>query len=229
MRHQIITYLAFIVLGLSFASCQKINSNDLNEDTPVYQSYRLVYDNYHHETTATAEFKVRNSSGVHIKLVEDSNVKFNGERHHNYLPIFHEYSWTVNGFADVDFIYNKNWHRDFINSIYAEDISFTTIPHDLEIIDLFDSNRIYWDGAPLRSNEKITISIEQSQHTVNISTSRRNASYVYVDEDDLRHMYEGTATIHIEREKRYDLDEEDGYAGGKKVIIMRDRKRIYLN
>ncbi|MDQ1771500.1 hypothetical protein GQR60_09690 [Labilibaculum sp. A4] len=228
MTRQVFTYLFTILLGFGFISCEKINSNDLADDTPVYQSYKLVYDNYMNETTATAEFKVRNSSGVHIKLVEDSNVKFNGERHHDYWPLFHEYIWKTRGFSDVDFIYNKNWDRDFVNSIYTDDIAYTTIPNDLEEIDLFSSGRLYWNGSPLSYDESITISIEQSGTTISKTAGRRNSEYIYLDSDDMRNLYPGPATIHLEREKRYRLDEEDGYAGGKKIIIMKDKKQIYL-
>lgn len=228
MTKQLFTYLFAILLGFSFVSCEKINSNDLADDTPVYQSYKLVYDNYKDETTATAEFKVRSSSGVHIKLVEDSNVRFNGERHHDYLPLFHEYTWKTRGFADVDFMYNKTWDWDFLNSIYANDISFTSIPNNLEEIDLYSSGRLYWNGSPLENNESITISIKQSGTSVSKSTNRRGAEYIYLDSNDMRNLYPGSATIHLEREKRYQLDEEDGYAGGKKIIILKDRKQIYL-
>ena len=74
MTRQLFTYLFAILVSISLISCEKVNSNDLAYDTPVYQSYKLVYDNYYNETTATAEFKVRNSSGVHIKLVEDASI-----------------------------------------------------------------------------------------------------------------------------------------------------------
>lgn len=228
MTKQLFTYLFAILLGFSFVSCEKINSNDLADDTLVYQSYKLVYDNYKDETTATAEFKVRSSSGVHIKLVEDSNVRFNGERHHDYWPLFHEYTWKTRGFADVDFMYNKTWDWDFLNSIYADDISFTSIPNNLEEIDLYSSRRLYWNGSPLENNESITISIKQSGTSVSKSTNRRGAEYIYLDSNDMRNLYPGSATIHLKREKRYQLDEEDGYAGGKKIIILKDRKQIYL-
>ena len=228
MTRQLFTYLLAIVFGISLFGCEKINSNDLADDTPVYQSYRLEYDHYYDETTATAEFKVRNSSGVHIKLTGDSYVEFNGEDYHDYWPVFHEYSWRSNGFTGVDFYYNKNWRQDFYNTIYADDISFTTIPYDLDEIDLYGSGRIYWDGAPLENYESITLSIEQSGARLVVSTDRRGATYLYLDADDLSDLYPGTATIYLEREKRYNLDEEDAYAGGKKVIIMKDRKRIHL-
>ena len=228
MTRQLFTYLFAIVISFSMISCEKVNSNDLANDTPVYQSYKLVYDNYYNETTATAEFKVRNSSGVHIKLVEDAYIRFNGKRHHDYWPVFHEYTWKRKGFTDVDFLYNKNWDQDFLNTIYADDIAFTVIPHDLDEIDINSAAKIYWDGAPLENNESITLSIEQSDRTVVASTHRRGDKYIYFDVDDFSRLYQGNATLHIEREKKYRLNDEDEYAGGKKVIVLKDRKNIYL-
>ncbi len=209
-------------------SCEKVNSNDLANDTPVYQHYKLVYDNYYNETTATAEFKVRNSSGVHIKLVEDASIRFNGKKHHDYWPIFHEYTWKRKGFIDVDFQYNKNRNQDFVNTIYADDISSTEIPHDLDEIDINLAAKIYWDGAPLKNNESIILSITQSDRTVFASTDRRGDRYVYFNANDLNQLYRGKATLHLEREKKYHLDDRDDNAGGKKIIILKDRKNIHL-
>ncbi|MDE5416392.1 hypothetical protein L3049_00130 [Labilibaculum sp. DW002] len=228
MTRQLFTYLFAILVSISLISCEKVNSNDLAYDTPVYQSYKLVYDNYYNETTATAEFKVRNSSGVHIKLVEDAYIRFNNERHHDYWPVFHEYNWKSRGFTDVDFLYNKNWDQDFFNTIYTDDIAFTIIPHDLDEIDISSSAKIYWDGAPIENSESLSISIEQSGRSISESTHHRGDRYIYFEAEDLRRLYPGNATIHIEREKKYRLDEEDEYAGGKKIIILKDRKEIYL-
>ncbi len=228
MTRQLFTYLYAIIIGSSMISCEKVNSNDLANDTPVYQHYKLIYDTYYNETTATAEFKVRNSSGVHIKLVEDAFIRFNGKKHHDYWSVFHEYTWKKKGFTDVDFLYNKNWDQNFVNTIYADDISFTQIPRDLDEIDIDLAAKIYWDGAPLENNESITLSITQSDRTVFASAYHRGDRHVYFNENDLNQLYRGKATIHLEREKKYPLDDRDDDAGGQKIIILKDRKNIHL-
>lgn len=227
MKQKLSPFLVAVLISISLISCDDIESDKLSQNTPVNQSYRLEYNNQTNETNAIAEFRVANSSGVHVQLKGDTFVRFNGEKQDNYT-FFKEYTWKHNGFVAVNFEYHKNSDQ-FLNTISPNDISLSSIPNEINKINRNSGIIIYWQGEALENDELITVKINQNEYTSYFYAEGKGVNNIIINADNLQTLSDGDAELYFERKKTFPLDQSDENAGGKKEILIIDNKNIELH
>lgn len=218
-----------MLIAFFAVSCDKVDSTDLIENTPVFQRYKVEYHTYDNQSIATANFWVRNTAGSRIKLTGDSFIKFNNEKPNDYSSLFHDYIWKSSKKTDVQFTYQKDKDKNFINDIHVDDMIPISIPTNLVNIKLNGETRISWEGSPLGKNETITVTINQAnKSTVMSSIYEEGLNEIKIDALFLKELSPGEATLYLEREKTFQLDSEDQNTGGEKIVSIKDKRKIIL-
>jgi len=229
MVKKIINLTVTVLIAFFAVSCNKVDSTDLIENTPVFQRYKVEYHTYDNQSIATANFWVRNTGGSRIKLTGDSYIKFNNEKPNEYSSLFHDYIWKSNKRTDIKFTYQKDKDKSFNNDIYIDDMVPISIPTNLDSFKLNGETKIIWEGSPLGKNETITVTINQANKSTVISRIyEEGINEIKIDALFLKELNSGEATLYLEREKFHQLDTEDQNTGGEKIVSIKDKKTIIL-
>jgi hypothetical protein len=213
-------------------SCKKVDSNDLKDEVPYYQSYSAAYDKVDNSLKTTAEFRIRESNGAKVELTNGASVKINGNTPGTALFDKAQYTWNTTGTTDVTFVLTKNSGQTFTNTIKKtelEDLDFpSTFPSS---ISKSSGITFIMDGPAMLSGQNLTMTV--SGKNVNDSTNASitrilNSMQVQLNNDDLKSFKSGTIHMSFTKAKRNTLDAADGTAGGTKEVTIYNYRDLSL-
>jgi hypothetical protein len=214
---KVFTSLAFTLLAatLLFSSCDKVNSDDLEEDVPYYQTYEVNFDGSNHETLAYGYFRARGSGGAAIELGDESSLQVNGNAtvKNNFLSlVVPTYSWQSTTLTDVTFTLNKKGGKVITNSVplnTIDPVGFPAMPTNFSRAAGINFNYTGNDGAI-----EVTIKGKDlSGQDVNI-TRTFTTSAVSFSSSELSGINNGAIEISMTRAKEMNLTNSDESIGG---------------
>lgn len=222
-----------VALTLLTCGCTRVKSDDLKDTVPYHQWYEVKYNKVVDSTTATALFRINNSTGSRIELTGGATVSANGTKGSTTVIIPAVYSWSVKGQPDFKFLLTKASGNTFTNTAVramAMDADFpvsfpTTISKSTE-------TKFNWVGTTLAFEEILYVTVsgmKASDPTVSESkTNTFSGQTITISAADLADIKTGPITVKMERLLNRELDAADGTAGGKKVISVTTYKNITL-
>lgn len=145
-----------LAVAFSLASCEKENSEDVNQDK-IYTEYDLFYNANEDKTYAIARFKFGGPTGTNLELSDSATVTFNGDvLTYNVFFVGHvkEYAGKI---SSGTFYYKDLNGNEYTNSTPPMDtIAF---PNDFDTIVKSQANTLTWNGNPLAANQSVGIFI----------------------------------------------------------------------
>lgn len=212
------------VLSL-LAACTKVDSGDLKDDVPYYQSYSVSYNKTENATYASASFRVREANGARVKLSNGATVTANGRAGAATNPFdVSIYTWQFDDRKDVSFTLTKSTATldNMVRRSDIGDISFSgTLP---TTISKSDGYTISWTGDDRRTGEHIYVSVSgtSAADTTGTATNDKEitGTNVRLTSADLEDLAPGNITITLRRERSMVLDSPDGSSGGEKSVSI---------
>jgi hypothetical protein len=205
---------------LSMYSCRKVDSNDLKDDVPYYQSYSVIYDKAANNVNVSGFCRVRDASGTKVQFSSGAGLTANGAT--PAVDIFDKaiYRWNFNSIQDVNFVLSKNSGAKINNTVTLSDISNsdfgTGFPTTVSKASGFSFN---FTGDALTGSESLTINIAaDSGIKEKILTQLNSGNTVNISSSDLQGLKTGNLNITMTRENNLPLDNKDGTAGGTILI-----------
>lgn len=148
--------LLFIALPFLLFSCEKENSEDVNQDK-IYTDYELFYNKNEDKTTVVARFKFGGPTGTNLELTSGATVTFNGDPlTYNAFYVGHvkEYAGKI---SSGTFIYTDVDNNQFTNTTPMLDtIAFQP---GFDTIVKSQANTLTWVGNPLAANQSVGVFI----------------------------------------------------------------------
>jgi hypothetical protein len=222
----------FTIIGgaVILSSCsKKVDSNDLKDEVPYYQTYDVNFDRGNNKTTASAVFQVRESNGSKVELSNGASVKLNGTTGSTSNTDKTKYTWDVNGVSDATFTLTKNSGTTITNTVtIAEvgDLGFgTNFPATVSKENGFVYN---WSGTPLKTGESIRVTIAPGSTGIPLATKDVNGTEVQFTKNDLIALPTGNVTVTMKRSGTLNLDMQDGNAGGKINASLSTSKTLQI-
>jgi hypothetical protein len=202
-------------------SCRKVDSNDLKDDVPYYQSYSVIYDKVANNVNVSGFCRVRDANGTKVQFSSGAGLTANGATPS--VDIFDKaiYRWNFNSIQDVNFVLTKNSGTKINNTVTLSDISNSDFgagfPTTVSKASGFSFN---FTGDALTGTESLTINIAADSGTKEkILTQLNTGNTVNISSSDLQGLKTGNLNITMTRENNLPLDNKDGTAGG--TILMR--------
>jgi len=225
--------LVLCLLASLTYGCKKVDSNDLKDTVPYYQSYGVYYDKDENKTEASATFRVRDANGTRVELSNGANVMANGIAATTHFLSPTDYKWAFIGMQDVAFVLNKNSGTAINNKALRTDISnidfAANFPASASKAAGFSFG---WTGTPLENGESmmITISTPDSASTRTKAMNATNSSQtINFSSTEMQNMVTGTMTVEMVRYKSKALDNNDGTSTGSIALRYRLSKKMPLN
>ena len=205
-----------LIAALAMVSCNKVNSDDLEDDVPYYQHYSVDYDGSNDETLAYGAFRVRGSGGAAVTFGEESYLKINGNAtvKNDFLSlVVPTYSYKTTMLTDITFELHKKDGKIITNSVPLNTIDPVDFPSGMPsnfsraagINFSYSGNEgaieITIKGRDL-SNQEITISKTVTTSQVSFSSS------------ELSGMNNGQVEIIMTRAKQMNVPNSDESIGG---------------
>jgi hypothetical protein len=229
MKH-LLPFLVMVVL-LTYG-CKKVDSSDLKDDVPYYQSYSVSYDKAY-GTSAMASFKLRDANGVRVDLANGAGVSANATDPTTDFLDKTIYRWVLTGTPNVNFVLTKNSGTKINNGVKLSDIGNTDFATGFPTIASKALGLTFnWTGDAVATNEtlNITISTPDSGSTAMKTFTATNSSYtVTFTTADMLNVKPGQLTVELSRSKDMPLDNTDGTASGAISVRMMTRKTMTLN
>ncbi|OSZ78278.1 hypothetical protein CAP35_08455 [Chitinophagaceae bacterium IBVUCB1] len=224
----------FSVLAVSLTySCKKVDSNDLKETVPYYQSYSVYFDKDANSTEASATFRVRDANATRVELSNGASVTANGTAGTTHFLSPTDYKWTFTGIKDVSFVLNKNGGAVLTNTAQLADINpinfGTSFPASANKSAGFSFT---WGSIPIANGETLTVTIstpDSASAKTKIYNATNSNQTVTFTPADMQHMATGTMTVEMIRYKSKELDAPDGTSTGSIALRYRLSKQIPLN
>ncbi len=205
---------------LSMYSCRKVDSNDLKDDVPYYQSYSVIYDKAANNVNVSAFCRVRDASGTKVQFSSGAGFTANGAT--PAVDIFDNaiYRWNFSSIQDVNFVLSKNSGAKINNTVTLADISNSDFgagfPTTVSKASGFSFN---FTGDALTGSESLTINIAaDSGIKEKILTQLNSGNTVFISSSDLQGLKTGNLNITMTRENNLPVDNKDGTAGGTILI-----------
>jgi hypothetical protein len=223
----------FILAGLFSAGCKKVDSGDLKDEVPYYQTYEIAYYKHDNQYTGKAGFLVRDANGTRITLTDNAAVRLNGNVP-QYSATGATYSWTGSGMPDANFVLTKNSGKAVTNLVKRSeiaDIDFAAgFPTSASKAAGFSFN---WVGnTPDSTTEWMTVTISAYSSTTGsytITGKDVKTSTVTITAADLANCPTGKIFVELVRGKTMALKETDDNAGGNITIRLQTQKELTLN
>lgn len=224
---QTLLYAAAVSM-LSIAACVKsVNSDDLKDNVPLYQSYEVAYDKSGNNYTAMASFAVREASGSRVELNDDASIKLNGNTSWRSATDKTTYHWNGSGNPDMVFTLSKNSGQIITNTVLRTDIpdiDFASVP---AIASKNSGFVCSWSGEAVDTvNEWMGINISNGNYT---SGKTITANSITITKEDLNNIPAGKITLQLYRGKKMAVKASDGSAGGNMVIRETINREITLS
>jgi hypothetical protein len=225
MKHAIFTILLPALVLL--VSCRKEESSNLDDDTAIYQDYKVIFDKPENRTRAFATFRRANSWGVRLLLTGGAGITFNGNSHTSYTELDNYfYRWNSSGITDVQFYFTKADGSWFQNSITRNDTLDIIVPLD-GVVSRTNGGQVFWIGQPLLEGEKVEAQVKQgSTSSTKITVSVAGAQSVVFPASALTNLTEGTGQLYLTRSRTMPLNEGDANAGGRRIVEVEARGTI---
>ncbi len=149
----------FTVLNILFFIGLACSCNDQDEiksfEHRIYTSYEVEYNANEDKTIATAIFTFETPSGNPVKLIDNAEVKFNGQRM-DFDKGNARYRLEMAGYSEkVTFAHHSIDGAEYINTINLGSIS---LPNNLNTtIDRSNDYEIEWEGNEISDNETVQV------------------------------------------------------------------------
>lgn len=223
--NRLFSAIATATLFALLSACTKVDSGDLKEDVPYYQSYSVSYNKTENATYASASFRVREANGARVKLSNGAAVTANGKTGAATNPFdVSIYTWQFDDLKDVSFTLNKpnTTLNNEVKRADIGDISFAgTLP---PAISKATGYTFSWVGDERRTGEHIYVSVSgrSAADTTGTATSDKEitGTNVVLSPSDLQDLAPGNTTITLRRERSLLLDNADGSSGGEKSVSI---------
>jgi len=217
--------LLLLSLGILIFSCEKENSDDVNQDR-IHAVYELVYDKNNNQTVAYSYFTFGTLTGTPLEISSPSEVKFNGNSmEEKTLPMMH-YETEQNNFLNTGSFYFKDSDgNEFNNSVTYSAIDFS--------VDTIQRNVNYtlpWTGTALQQFEEVKVKLKSidNEYTY-FSTSAVNSHSITLPTSKLNALLPGNYSIQVVRTKNLQLQETSSAGGGIFGTYKTLTKTVYLN
>ncbi len=156
---QLPLYLMFIsfIVGLGvFTSCNKEDSNDVNQDK-IWTEYSLYYNQNDDVTHAVARFRFGGPTGTLLELTDstNANVTFNGSNMPYSLAWSGHHLQFAGNITTGTFKYTNTDGNVFSNSVPSGVNNTASFPSSFDTIVKSSANTFTWVGPPLGQNESL--------------------------------------------------------------------------
>jgi hypothetical protein len=148
------TAIALLSIPFLLVSCEKENSEDVNQDK-IYTDYELFYNKNEDKTVVVARFKFGGPTGTNLELTNGAAVTFNGDAMtYNAFYVGHvkEYAGKISSgifnYKDVD-------GTEFINA--TPTLDSVAFQPGFDTIVKSQANTFTWVGSALAANQSVGI------------------------------------------------------------------------
>jgi hypothetical protein len=208
------TAIALLSIPFLLVSCEKENSDDVNQDK-IYTDYELFYNKNEDKTVVVARFKFGGPTGTNLELTNGATVTFNGDAlTYNVFYVGHvkEYAGKISSgifnYKDVD-------GNEFINATPALDSvafqpSFDTIVKS-------QANTFTWVGSSLAANQSVGIFIGSwvwGQDAL-FYQNQLGATNIIMGVNGLSSLSLGSSTVYMDRTNETNVSQ--GTSEGGKI------------
>lgn len=170
MKKSINLSLLSIFSILTFLSCKKENSEDVNQDK-IYAEYELFYDKNQDKTYASAIFKFSNALGTQLQLTSPSEVKFNTDVI-PYDPVFAYYRKEYAGLVTT----GTFTFKDVNGLVHTNSVNLSKIITNptIDTIRRTGAYNYAWVGDSVITNETVGLVIGNNVNTLNFQVFVQN-------------------------------------------------------
>lgn len=212
-----IIYLLFAA-GLLFNSCNKEDSNDVNQDK-IWTEYILFYNLNEDKTHAIARFRFGGPTGTLLELTDstDAKVTFDGSTM-PYAPLWgaHHLEFAGNVTSGT-FVYTNTEGTQFTNSIPAggESINF---PVGFDTINKSQAQTLAWDGVALNPDEHVSVFVGSWTwgDDALFFQDQDGATEIIMGVNAMSNLALGTSTVYMDRVLQKSLSE--GTSEGGRIL-----------
>ena len=187
-----------LFLALALVSCDKEDSEDVNQDK-IYTDYEMFYNENTDKTTVVARFRFGGPTGTLLELSSGATVTFNGDNlAYNgwYGGHMKEYAGQL---ASGTFVYTDVDGNSFTNATpsynpIAFDPGFDTIVKS-------QANTLTWLGSQLDPNEAVAVFVGTwtwGQDAL-FYQDLDGATNIIMGINQLSNLAEGTSTVYMDR------------------------------
>lgn len=211
------------VLALTYG-CNKVDSNDLKDDVPYFQNYKVTFNKDDNTTLANAWYLVRTSNGARVELSNGASVTANGLSAGTSVIDKTRYTWTLNGNSDVTFLLTKSSGATITNKVERSEIS--DIAFGTDVPATFSKAKDFsftWAGPALVTNESVTVRLVATGF---LASANANGNTVTFKAADLASCPVGDATLELYRLKDIPLKNADAGAGGNIELQVQTNRKI---
>ncbi|MBD2767064.1 hypothetical protein IC235_04040 [Hymenobacter sp. BT664] len=222
------TLLVVTSLAFGLSSCQKEDSDNVNQDR-IYADYSLVYDKGENKTFARAAFRFGNVTGTALELKAPSEVRF-GSDAPTFVPGVNYYERSYPGLQNqITFTFKDINGKTFTNSISAlEPIEF---PASFTTLTKGTAYPLSWDGPVVRPGEFVDVTLDGAGPTDPIQSFlqlQAGATSLTLDADRIGRVDNGAGRVAISRTRNGALQQGTSaggtltsrYQGQSKTIIV---------
>lgn len=219
--------IGWVLLSFLFlTSCQKENSNDVNQSR-IYASYELFYNANEDITYARASFRFGNITGTPLELTNPSEVRFNDQvLSFNSGLVYYEKTFA--GFVQSGtFTWKDTEDNTFNNTIEMHTIDY---PVSLDTIYRDAAFEFLWQGDSLGANEMVTLSIKNilEDDPQLFYQSNVNGKSIMLAMSKLQLLAEGQGQLWMERKYSPSLVEKTSAGGTISSRYRPINKLVYL-
>ncbi|MDF3026603.1 MAG: hypothetical protein K0S23_910 [Fluviicola sp.] len=208
------TAIALFSIPFLLVSCEKENSEDVNQDK-IYTDYELFYDKNEDKTVVVARFKFGGPTGTNLELTNGATVTFNGDAMtYNGFYVGHvkEYAGKISSgtfnYKDVD-------GTEFINA--TPTLDSVAFQPSFDTIVKSQANTFTWLGSPLAANQSVGIFIGSwvwGQDAL-FYQNQLGATNIIMGVNGLSSLSLGTSTVYMDRTNETNVSQ--GTSEGGKI------------
>lgn len=210
----------FLLLILCACPSTAITDSDKVDQDEIYQSYSLIYNDENSTTEARATFRVGGMTGTTLNLVSPSKITFNSLEMESSRILGSSYSIELdNGFTRKHYwLWTDNNKKTYKNTATITSIDFDNPPDEIS-----NSNNveIEFSGSELSDGEEVKAVIESTSDGQTESAyayqTNAGANSVTFEEEDLAKLFEGQATLYLERSKSTEVSSGTSKGGSINV------------
>lgn len=189
---------SLLAFSLTFVSCQKEDSSDVNQDK-IYTVYELFYNENTDKTVAICRLRFGSPTGTLLEATSPASVKFNGDN----MPYSILYSGHAKEYAGKitsgTFTYENVDGLIFTNTPPAMDT--IAYPAGFDTITKSVANTFTWVGNPLTSTERANLYVGSWTWGEDAAffAFGQGATDIVMGINQLNDLSTGTSTCYIDR------------------------------
>ncbi|TSJ41327.1 hypothetical protein [Fluviicola chungangensis] len=190
--------IALLVLPFLLFSCEKENSEDVNQDK-IYTDYELFYNKNEDKTYVVARFKFGGPTGTNLELTNGASVKFNGDLltyNAFYVGHYKEYAGKI---SSGTFVYSDVDGNQFTNTTPAMDT--VAFQPGFDTIVKSQANTLTWIGNSLAANQSVGVFVGSwtwGQDAL-FYQNQSGATNIVMGITGLSSLALGTSTVYMDR------------------------------